>query len=75
MDALLRTKQALNVVDNMLVTIVVEYCVMALGELTPTLVLSSHCVRHFRGDTPTCKPRNVMFLLMNEFFLSSLVHP
>jgi hypothetical protein len=68
LDALLRSKQALHVVDNMYVTIVLEYCAMALGELTPTLALLSPCVRLLRGDPPTCKPRNVMFLLMNESF-------
>ncbi len=68
LHTLLRSKQALNVVDNMHVTIVLEYCAMALGELTPTLALLSPCVRLFRGNPPTCKPKNVMFLLMNEFF-------
>lgn len=74
LNALLRGKQALNMDDNMHVTIVLEYCATALGELTPTLMLSPPCVRFFR-DPPTCKPKNANVFFYEWFLKFSLVHP
>jgi hypothetical protein len=68
LNALLRGKQALNMDDNMNVTIVLEYCATALGELIPTLILSPPCVRFFLEEIhPHANLRMQMFLLMNDF--------
>jgi len=71
LNALLRGKQALN----MHVTILLEYCAMALGELTSTLIFSPPWVKFWRGDPPTCKPKNANVSFDEWIFKFSLVHP